>query len=210
LTNVFHTNASKRSSMNSTATPPAPLPVPQIPLSAANSARPAANVPPSAPANLTPRQKLNSPFQKKLVIAAIVLAVMAIGAAVWIGLKPSGPGKDFVSGNGRIEATEIDVATKLAGRVQNIMVDEGDFVRVGDPLAQMQTDVLDAERDEAQAQAHQAVTQVASAEAQVAARESDTAAAQATVAQRNAELDAAQRRKKWTTIAPVCMATRPL
>ena len=74
------------------------------------------------------------------------------------------------------------------------MVNEGDFVQVGEPLAQMQTDVLDAQRAEAQAQSQQAITTVASAEAQVAARQSDTAAAQATVSQRAAELDAAQRR----------------
>jgi HlyD family secretion protein len=109
-------------------------------------------------------------------------------------VKPSGPGKGFASGNGRIEATEIDVATKLPGRVKEIMVNEGDFVKAGEPLAQMQTDVLDAQRDEAKAQSQQAITAVASAEAQVAARQSDRAAAQATVGQRAAELDAAERR----------------
>jgi len=180
--------------MNSIVPPPALLPTPQISPGAPNSGNLAAKTPVTATPNLSPRQKLNSPLRKKLAIAAAVLAVLAIGVAVWIELKPSGPGKNFASGNGRIEATEIDVATKLAGRVQKIMVDEGDFVQIGDPLAQMQIDVLNAERDEALAQAQQAVTQVASAEAQVAARESDTTAAQATVAQRNAELDAAQRR----------------
>ena len=58
----------------------------------------------------------------------------------------------------------------------------------------MQMDVLDAQRDEAQAQSQQAVTEVASAEAQVVARKSDTASAQAVVSQRTSELDAAQRR----------------
>ena len=109
-------------------------------------------------------------------------------------MKPSGPGVGFVSGNGRIEATEIDIATKLAGRVQEIHVNEGDFVKLGQPLAQMQIDVLDAQRDEAQAQSQQAVTAVASAEAQVAARQSDTAAAAGRGRQRESELDAARRR----------------
>jgi HlyD family secretion protein len=128
------------------------------------------------------------------MMASIAAAVSVIGVVIYFVLQPSGPGKGFVSGNGRIEATEIDVATKLAGRVQNITVNEGDFVQIGEPLAQMQTDVLDAQRAEAQAQSQQAITAVASAEAQVAARQSDTAAAQATVSQRAAELDAAQRR----------------
>jgi HlyD family secretion protein len=119
---------------------------------------------------------------------------MWVDGMAWTALKPSGPGAGFVSGNGRIEATEIDVATKLAGRVRDIMVNEGDFVHAGQPLAQMQIDVLDAQRDEARAQSRQAVTAVASAEAQVAARQSDKAAAQAMVGQRESELDSAQRR----------------
>jgi len=133
-------------------------------------------------------------LMKKLVPAAIVLIVAAVGFYAWTKLRPSGPGKGFVKGNGRIEATEIDVATKLAGRVQNILVNEGDFVQTGQPLAQMQIDVLEAERDEARAQNQKASNGVTSAQAQVTARESDKVAAQAVVAQRESELDAAQRR----------------
>ena len=145
--------------------------------------------PPEAPA--APQQKK----QKVLIWAAAIAAVVVVIAVVlWIALKPSGPGAGFVSGNGRIEATEIDIATKLPGRVQNVMVNEGDFVQAGQPLAQMQIDVLDAQRDEARAQSQRAISAVASANAQVAARESDTAAAKAVVTQRESELDAAQRR----------------
>ena len=133
-------------------------------------------------------------MKKILIWAGIAVVVAVIAVVAWIKLKPSGPGVGFVSGNGRIEATEIDVAAKLAGRVKEIMVNEGDFVKAGQPLAQMQIDVLDAQRDEARAQSRQAVTAVASAEAQVAARQSDTAAAQAMVGLRTSELDAAQRR----------------
>ena len=151
-------------------------------------------IPMPAPAGSQPKPTFTPQRKKILVIAAIAVAVVLIGVVIYLVLQPSGPGKGFVSGNGRIEATEIDVATKLPGRVQSIMVNEGDFVQVGEPLAQMQTDVLDAQRAEAQAQSQQAITTVASAEAQVAARQSDTVAAQATVSQRAAELDAAQRR----------------
>jgi len=127
-------------------------------------------------------------------VVGVIAGAVVISVVVWMKLKPSGPGVGFVSGNGRVEATDIDIATKLAGRVVTIMVEEGDFVKAGQPLAQMQVDVLDAQRDEARAQSAQAVTAVASAEAQVAARHSDTASAQAVVGQRASELDAAQRR----------------
>ncbi|HYN77058.1 MAG TPA: HlyD family efflux transporter periplasmic adaptor subunit, partial [Lamprocystis sp. (in: g-proteobacteria)] len=133
-------------------------------------------------------------IKKTVILAALGVAAAVIALLAWTALRPTGPGVGFVSGNGRIEATEIDVATKLAGRVQDIMVNEGDFVQTGQPLAQMQLDVLDAQRDEARAQTQQAVTAVASAKAQVAVRESDTVAAQAMVGQRESELDAARRR----------------
>ena len=133
--------------------------------------------------------------KKKMVIGAVIAVALAvIAAAAWLVMKPSGPGDGFVSGNGRIEATEIDISAKLGGRVKDIMANEGDFVKAGQLLAQMQVYVLDAQRDEARAHLQQTITAIASAEAQVAARKSDMAAAQAMVAQSKSELDAAQRR----------------
>ena len=137
-----------------------------------------------------PNPKLTQTI-KKLVLIAVATAV---GWFAWTKLRAPAVEEGLVSGNGRIEATEVDVASRLAGRVQEIMVNEGDFVEAGQLLAQMQVDVLDAQRDEARAQLQQASTSVASCEAQVAARKSDKAAAQAAVAQREAERDAAQRR----------------
>jgi len=136
-------------------------------------------------------------------VPAIVVILLAVAAfAAWRMLRQTGPGEGFVSGNGRIEATDIDVATKLGGRVQDILVSEGDYVTTGQLLAHMQVETLDAQRDEVRARQQQAVSAVASAEAQVAVRESDKIAAQALVAQRDSELDAAQRRlARSTTLA---------
>ena len=137
---------------------------------------------------------MTAEFKKKAIPAALAIAVAAMAVIIWLAMRPSGPGIGFIWGNGRVEATEIDVATKLAGRVMTIVVKEGDFVRAGQPLAQMQVDVLAAQRDEARAKSLEAVNAVASAGAQVAARQSDTVASQAVVGQRSSELDAAQRR----------------
>ena len=137
---------------------------------------------------------MNSTLKNRLILLAVLAAVTAAGAYAWSTLRPQGPGEGFVSGNGRIEATEVDVAAKLGGRVQSILVKEGDFVTAGQPLAHMQIDTLEASHDEAKARHQQAVAAVANAEAQVAVRESDRQAALALVAQRQSELDAAQRR----------------
>lgn len=134
------------------------------------------------------------PNAKKLVPALIVLVVIGLGWYAWKTYSRTGPGEGFVSGNGRIEATEVDIATKMAGRVEAIYVREGDFVKAGQVLAKMQIDTLNAQRDEARAQYQQAITNVAAIQAQAAARLSDKATAEANVAAREAELDAAQRR----------------
>lgn len=137
---------------------------------------------------------MDTSLKKRLIPLAIVAAVLAAGAYFWTQLHDKDSGNGFASGNGRIEATEIDVAAKLGGRVQDIVVKEGDFVTAGQTLAHMQIDTLEASRDEAKARQQQAVAAIASAEAQVAVRESDRQATLALVAQRQSELDAARRR----------------
>ena len=127
------------------------------------------------------------------------LALLAIAMAgglyyAWSTLQGKEDMSAFVRGNGRIEATEIDVATKLGGRVKDILVREGDFVQAGQVLGTMQVQTLQAQRDEAAARQQQTVSAVDSAQAQVAVRQSDIAAAQSMVAMRNSEMDAAQRR----------------
>ncbi|OAN90610.1 hemolysin D [Marinobacter sp. EhC06] len=133
---------------------------------------------------------------KKLLVIGIAAGVAAMAWWGWLNYSETGPGEGFVSGNGRIEATEIDVATKLPGRVEGIFVREGDFVEAGQPLAQMQLETLEAQRNEALAMRQQAMHMVSAAQAQVALREADVVAALAFVDQRESEFDAAQRRLK--------------
>lgn len=136
------------------------------------------------------------PFLSKKNIRLLVLLVAA-AALLWYGWEryaQRGPGEGFVSGNGRIEATEIDVASKYAGRVSEITVREGDFVTAGQVVARMQIDTLVAQREEVRAGYQEALHAVAAAKAQISLRQSDVVAVQALVAQREAELDAARRR----------------
>jgi HlyD family secretion protein len=72
------------------------------------------------------------------------------------------------------------------------MVDEGDLVWTGQPLAQIEIDPLQAQLDEARAQHQEATQSVSNYKAEAAARESDKAAAQALVAQRNSDLASVQ------------------
>jgi HlyD family secretion protein len=131
-------------------------------------------------------------WTRLLIIVAVIALAGGAGFYVWQKLHPKNVG--LALGNGRIEATDIDIAAKLAGRIEKIFVAEGDFVRAGQVLAQMQTDTLEAQLNEGRAQREMAVHDVNALEAQVTAKESEKAAAIATVAQRDANWDAAKRR----------------
>ena len=161
---------------------------------------------------------------KKLLPALLVVAVAGAGYLGWRLLGDHGPGEGFISGNGRIEATEIDVAAKLPGRVQDVLVKEGDFVAAGQPLARMQVDTLLAQRAEAVAQQQRAINGVASAAAQTAQREATswrprpwwrsaraswTPRAGAWRAPKPCRAKAPRRSRNWTTTAPACAASRP-
>lgn len=128
------------------------------------------------------------------VVLVVVFAVALAAWFAWKNLQDTGPGPGFASGNGRIEATEVDVAAKLGGRIEEILVREGDFVKQGQPLARMQITTLEAQLAEARAAHQEAIHAVAAAKAQIALRKSDVAAAQALVMQRQAELEAANQR----------------
>jgi HlyD family secretion protein len=134
------------------------------------------------------------PNFKRFAPVLVLLAVAAAGVYGAAALRRDEPGAGFASGNGRIEATEVDVATKLPGRVEDVLVAEGEYVEAGQPLARMEVQGLQAQRDEALAHRQQALQAVAGAGAQVALRESDRAAVEALVVQREIELDAARRR----------------
>jgi HlyD family secretion protein len=73
----------------------------------------------------------------------------------------------IVYGNGRLEADEIDIDTKYAGRIAELSADEGDFVQAGQVLARMDTRDLEASLKKSQAQVQQAQKAVDEANANV-------------------------------------------
>ena len=97
----------------------------------------------------------------------------------------------FAKSNGRIEATEIDVATKIAGRILDELVDEGNFVTAGQVVAHMDIESLQAQRREAVAKLGMAKSAVDTARSTLAQRESEKAAAQSVVAQARPNMDLA-------------------
>jgi HlyD family secretion protein len=86
-------------------------------------------------------------------------------------------GRDMPEGivktNGRIEATEVDVAAKYPGRLATLTVNEGDEVTAGQVVATISSPETEAQLRAAQAQVLKAKQALAEAVALIAQRQSD-------------------------------------
>lgn len=127
-------------------------------------------------------------------LVALLLVVATGSYYAWNHLRGDGLPDGIANGNGRIEAVEIDISTKTAGRISEIYAQEGDFVEAGQELARMDTRQLEARQREAEAQLRRATISIDTANSLVSQRQAEQEAAQAVVAQRQAELEAAQKR----------------
>jgi HlyD family secretion protein len=87
---------------------------------------------------------------------ALGLAAAGGGGIYWWHLQQFHLPPGFAFGNGRLEADPIDIDTKFAGRIAQIMVDEGDRVKPQQIVARIDTRDLEATRDSYIAQKRQA------------------------------------------------------
>ncbi len=129
-------------------------------------------------------------------VILIALAAAVLGYLAWKEFLTSDLPAGIAKGNGRIEAVEIDIASKIPGRIKELFVDEGDFVTAGEVVARMDTAQLEAQRRQAEAQLHRSEIGVDTAKSLVTQREAEKNAAVAVIAQRGAELDAAKSKLK--------------
>ncbi len=129
---------------------------------------------------------------------AVLVAVSIVASAAACREKPPA---DRVRVSGQVEATDVQVAAQVGGRLVELRVDEGDRVKTGDLVARL--DTADAELALARAKANlgQAdaqlrllvagarVEDIRQAEAQVAASETDVRVADVEVAAARADVE---------------------
>ena len=135
---------------------------------------------------------------RKIVIALIIIAAAGLLFHQIVNYRKNAIYRNpaFAHGNGRLEATEVNIAAKMAGRIEKIYVNDGDFVHKGQLLALMQTDVLEAELSQALARKNQALAALSAAEAAIELRKSELEAAEAGVQQRESACEGAKKRFK--------------
>ena len=138
---------------------------------------------------------MNTQGKTWLMRGGVLLALCVVAWMSWTEYNKDRWDKGLASGNGRIEAVEIDIASKAAGRLRDVLVREGDFVGAGQVVARMDTEVLDAQLRQAEAQLQQAQIGVTVARSQWHQRRAEKTAMLAAQAQREAEFDIARKRQ---------------
>lgn len=127
------------------------------------------------------------------LFAAVLLALAVLGLVLWTNSRGDGVPEGFAQGNGRIEAVEIDVAAKSPGRIQTLLVREGELVEIGQPLVRMDIRQLQANRHQAEAELRRAQITVQNARLLIDQRQAEVRAAEALWSQTRAAEDAASR-----------------
>lgn len=145
------------------------------------------------PAVLPPAPRPNRRRWLRLVALAALGAAAAGGGYWWTHRLPPLPA-GIAYGNGRMEADPIDIATKFAGRIAELKVDEGDTVSAGQTVAVMDTRDLAQSLEKAQAEVRQQQKSIAGAEANL-----EQIRTQGVLAEQQMERTQSLLKNGWTT-----------
>jgi HlyD family secretion protein len=123
-------------------------------------------------------------------VLTVGVLLLGLALAAWSGWRMyeqrASAGRLF--GSGSIDATQVDVSSKVAGRIVKLSVDEGDRVKAGQVLVELEPQEAGAQVAQAQAAVVQAEAKVAEARHAVAAQQQVTSAQ---VAQAEAQIASA-------------------
>jgi len=111
--------------------------------------------------------------KKKMTILGLAVLAIVVAMQAWQQLQTPALPEGIASGNGRLEATQVDITTKLSGRLAELYAREGDEVEVDQVLARLDVRELEAELQQAQAQVAQTQKQRNAAIAVIAQRNSE-------------------------------------
>ena len=109
----------------------------------------------------------------KMGLFALILALTAAAGYQIHQHRQADLPAGFVAGNGRLEATEVDVASKMPGRLAELLPREGDWVEAGAVVGRLDADELAAQLRAAEAQQQQAQDAVAESRAGVRKSQAD-------------------------------------
>jgi HlyD family secretion protein len=114
-------------------------------------------------------------ISKKLILVTVAVVAVGGGIIAWLILSKQALPPGFAASNGRLEAKEVDVATKYQGRIAEVLADEGNTVDAGQIVARMDTQPLEAQLRNAEANIRQEEDNRRTAQADVVVKQAEFA-----------------------------------
>jgi HlyD family secretion protein len=108
-----------------------------------------------------------------LIAIACIMVLGGAGGWYWWQQQLHALPPGIAKTNGRLEAEQVQIATKYAGRISEVLAREGDMVDGGQIVARMDTVELEAQLAAAEADVKQAEHEKVEADALIAQRESE-------------------------------------
>src|SRR5215216_618992 len=104
---------------------------------------------------------------KRPPLPVIILIILVIAAGIYYGVRTlNGNENGTLTASGTIESVVVNVSPQMAGKVKEVLVDEGKSVKKGDLILSLDDSLLAAQREVAQRgvdSAHQALLTAQSA-----------------------------------------------
>ena len=138
-------------------------------------------------------------MKKRIGVAVAAVLIVIIAASLWLWRMRPDRAAAALTVSGNIEVTEVPLAFKTAGRLDQRLVDEGAAVRRGQIVARLES--ADQQRLAAQAEANLAYANAVRAELEAGSRTEDIAQAAAVLAQARQRLKAMQAGSRAQEIA---------
>ncbi len=88
---------------------------------------------------------------KRIIPLGIVIIALVISTLYFEIFRYLGGSSSRIEGTGTIEVTEIELSSKIAGRINNLPFEEGATVKKGELIARLEYDELSAQRNSARA-----------------------------------------------------------
>ncbi len=90
-------------------------------------------------------------MKKRKWVMILAFLVLAGGITLYLFFQNGKNGEAIISVSGNIEATTVDVAFKIPGKIDKLLVEEGDFVKGGQLIATLEHQDLLAQKGKAEA-----------------------------------------------------------
>ncbi|MEK6684503.1 MAG: efflux RND transporter periplasmic adaptor subunit [Nitrospirota bacterium] len=126
-------------------------------------------------------------MKKRIAVGVTVIGLLLLGAVATVRYWNHRTPADRITASGTVEATEVKIESKVTGRIEQILVDEGDRVADGQLLVRIERREVEAQIRAAEAQVEAARANLSNLEA--GSREQEIKKAEAALEEAQANLE---------------------